>query len=107
MGSEMIASLKISTVVQGSVSEDGNVNSLSFNGSSIDPYVVPKELGIFITIDSPHDITVLDIVQRIQTQRSRFNAKFAQKKLAEDEYYSRRYANSTPISASAVVAMND
>ena len=104
--SEMIASLKISKVIQGTVTEDSNVidHPLPADADSfIDPYVVPKEMGIYIHIKSSLEITVLDIVQRIQTQRSRFNEKFKVKKVAEDEYYQNKYYSSTPIKASAAV----
>ena len=60
-------------------------------------------MGIYIHIKSSLEITVLDIVQRIQTQRSRFNEKFKVKKVAEDEYYQNKYYSSTPIKASAAV----
>ena len=35
-------------------------------GSEIDPYVVPKEMNIYVAVSSEHEVTVFDIVQRIQ-----------------------------------------
>ena len=55
---------KISKVIQGTVTEDSNVvdhPSPADADTFIDPYVVPKEMGIYIHIKSSLEITVLDI----------------------------------------------
>jgi hypothetical protein len=59
--------------------------------SSIDPYVVPREMGLMRAVDSKSDLTVLDLVQRIQVQRSRFNQKYVNKRAAEDAFYAQKY----------------
>lgn len=82
---DMINSLDISVVVHGRVrpqaEEDG----------ATDPYALPRKLKMVKVVDSESNLTVFDIEDRIFRQRERFEAKFAKKKAAEDEYYANKY----------------
>eukprot|EP01084_Bolivina_argentea_P286263 491046_1 len=81
---EMVASLNISLVVKGSVSdtEDWILDTL---------YSVPKELGLYKQIDSPSSLTVSQIINRIRKNELALQAKYCKKKVVENEYYRLRY----------------
>ena len=86
--SEMIHSLNIKAVVKGSKK---NVKQSSGNVEDKTRYAVPRDQGIFHIIDSPSDLSVDDILNRINLNRERYMAKFKKKKAKEDEYYDERY----------------
>ncbi|CAM9720686.1 unnamed protein product [Phaeothamnion confervicola] len=89
---EMVASLRICAVCKGTV--DDNENPGGERGQSFcdyAPYRVPREMGIFHELESPSTLTVSEIVGRIQKNEALFQRKFARKKIAEDEYYNKRY----------------
>jgi hypothetical protein len=103
----MINSLNISVIVHGKLRPQGEIDGMT------DPYALPRKLKmvqvcakrsimifesyvIYIllfdqVVDSESDLTVFDIEDRIFRQRERFEAKFAKKKAAEDEYYANKY----------------
>jgi len=80
---EMIQSLGITVVVRGTQSADTDADT--------DRYRVPIERGIFRKIDSPLDLSVDEILGRIQKNRDRYMVKFEKKKAKEDAYYDARY----------------
>lgn len=84
---EMIQSLNICAVARGS-----NQNSGSHDGR----HSAPRSKDIFHTIESPSPLSVPVIVERIQRNRARYEAKFAKKKKKEDEYYAQRYNKAGP-----------
>eukprot|EP01035_Chromulina_nebulosa_P019277 gene19277-25134_t len=59
----------------------------------MDPYLIPKQLGIFKVVKSIKKLTVNEIVSRIQSQHDRYSQKYNKKKLQEDEYYNNKYSN--------------
>jgi len=83
---EMIASLKISVVVTGTT-RDCMDPTLDTSGY----YEVPRQMGILHEVQSRSHITVEDIVDRILSQQSVYQAKLKKKTKAENEYYSDRY----------------
>lgn len=106
----MLASLKITAVVRGSVQTDAErpdplpasalaavpaTSSPPENSPPIrfkrDPYAVPREKGILHVVPSVSGLSAAEIVDRIQQQRERYETKFAKKKAAEEEYYKERY----------------
>lgn len=97
---EMIASLNLSLVLHGA-HRDENDEEDSWKGEGReggmgcgdeDPFAVPKEMGIFGDVSSDCALSVREIISRIQKNQELFVAKYSKKKVAEDEYYSARYA---------------
>ncbi|CAM9345274.1 unnamed protein product, partial [Ascophyllum nodosum] len=96
---EMIASLNICAIVHGTVDDSitNHRTSDDTNGDSEDtpdelsPYRVPKEMNIFHEIKSSSNLTVMEIMGRIEANQERFQRKYAKKMAAEDEYYKDRY----------------
>lgn len=82
---EMIQSLNICAVARGSNRNSGGVH---------DGYSAPRSKDIFHTIESPSILSVPAIVERIQLNRARYEAKYAAKKKKEDKYYDQRYNRS-------------
>lgn len=54
-------------------------------------YRVPIELGMFEQLQSPSNLSVVEIVSRIHANEERFRNKFEKKAKAEQEYYDIRY----------------
>lgn len=82
---DMIASLNISEVVHGNITDSpGGVD----DG---DRYLVPEQKGILHIINSPSKFTMSNIVTRIKRNQDTFQAKFERKMKAENEYYDERY----------------
>jgi len=73
---DMIKSLRISAVVHGTV-HDGTV------APNIDPYVVPKRLGIYRELQSPRSLATSDIIKRILLNRSRYEERNRKKEAKE------------------------
>ncbi|GLE07347.1 hypothetical protein PINS_up017509 [Pythium insidiosum] len=71
---EMIASLKISTVVHGTHRDQDQAPGFSLD----DHYRAAREAGIFEQIESPSTLDVNDIVARINENRERFEKKFCE-----------------------------
>ncbi|CAK9054153.1 Ethanolamine-phosphate cytidylyltransferase (CTP:phosphoethanolamine cytidylyltransferase) (Phosphorylethanolamine cytidylyltransferase 1) [Durusdinium trenchii] len=83
---EMIASLGISVVARGTVSD----HPYDFTDESSN-YAIPKEMGILREIKSESALSVEEIVHRILTNEEVFKNKVTKKMKAEGEYYSERY----------------
>eukprot|EP00904_Undaria_pinnatifida_P000727 jgi/Undpi1/10655/HiC_scaffold_29.g13104.m1 len=94
---EMIASLKICAAVHGTVDDNmavhgiGGDNEEEEEDAAFSPYEVPKEMDIFHEITSSSNLTVMEIVGRIEANQELFQRKYAKKMAAEDEYYKKRY----------------
>ena len=57
-----------------------------------DPYILPRKMGILKALPIiTKNMTVLDMVKRIEDQRERFTAKYEKKIKQENEYYKNRY----------------
>ncbi len=91
---EMIASLNISIVLHGTHKDGFGLEEPgphAIEPEEEDPFYVPKEMGIFHEISSDCDLSVREIIARIQKNQELFSAKYSKKKVAEDEYYDTRY----------------
>ncbi|KAK6139712.1 hypothetical protein DH2020_026543 [Rehmannia glutinosa] len=82
---DMITTFNISLVVHGTVAE----NNPFLNGKS-DPYVVPKNMGIFQTLESPKDITTTSIARRIIVNHEIYVKRNAKKEASEKKYYAEK-----------------
>ncbi|CAM9440748.1 unnamed protein product [Ectocarpus sp. 6 AP-2014] len=99
MTREMIASLNIGAAVHGTVDDNmavhatGDEGGQGQEGTRFSPYEVPKEIGIFHEIKRQvsSNLTVMEIVGRIEANQELFQRKYAKKMAAEDEYYKNRY----------------
>lgn len=80
---DIIKSQSISIVVHGSVQDDDSGDSLA--------YEVPRKMGIFKSLTSSSTLTTGDIIDRIQTNKERYEKKFADKLKKEQAYYAERY----------------
>ncbi|CAL0312550.1 unnamed protein product [Lupinus luteus] len=77
---DMITTFNISVVVHGTVAENSLYNE-------IDPYNVPKNMGIFHLLESPKDITTTSVAQRIMANHEAYMKRNAKKGLSEKRYY--------------------
>lgn len=84
---EMVASLKISVVVAGTISDCEDPNTAKREKY----YQVPKELGIFKEVKSKSTLTVGDIVERVLNNEGLYKQKVKKKMAAENDYYTKRY----------------
>ena len=103
----MLASLKITAVVRGSMQSEGErydpideqflpvgpdtPTPAMSKYYQRDPYALPREKGILHVVPSISGLSAAEIVDRIHLQRQRYETKFAKKKAAEEEYYKERY----------------
>ena len=84
---EMIAQCKISVVVRGTKNESGENTKKDdqlYFGCAI-------KMGIFRIVKSNSNLTVLEIVRRVQANRERLNKKIARKKKSETEFYKKKH----------------
>ena len=88
MTREMIAALSISVVAHGSMHDPNDDYGL-------DPYAVPKQLGLFVELPSKSGLTVDTIVARIRANHERMAAKVERKMAVEKQYYENRYGFAT------------
>lgn len=56
----------------------------------VDPYQVPKDMGIFKTIESRSGMTTSDIIDRIFNNQKAFEARNAKKAQSEQKYYEQK-----------------
>jgi len=83
---EMIASLGVSLVVRGTVSDTSNLEQ-----DGRDPYEIPKKRNRFKIIESESVLSVEKITGRVLSNKEAFVTKVDTKMKAEGEYYSKRY----------------
>lgn len=81
---EMLAALDIAVVAHGSTNDPNDDDGL-------DPYEVPKAMGIFQELPSTMDLTVESILSRLHANRARLEKKVQKKRQEENEYYDNRY----------------
>ena len=90
---DLLKSLNISLVVQGTISKvDLEVSqrrkqSLEYESDS-DPYELPKRLGIYHEVPSERNIETKHIIQRIIENRLKHLNKFSKSSKKEENYYS-------------------
>ncbi|KAG4398393.1 hypothetical protein AAZX31_08G028100 [Glycine max] len=77
---DMITTFNISVVVHGTVAEK-TLNC------ELDPYEVPKSMGIFHLLESPKDITTATVAQRIMANHEAYVKRNAKKTRSEQRYY--------------------
>ncbi|CAI9262424.1 unnamed protein product [Lactuca saligna] len=92
---DMIATFNISTVVHGTVSESES----TLNGM-VDPYSVPKSMGIFRILESPKNITTTSVAQRIKANHEIYEKRNEKKEASEKKFYEERKAPATEIAVS-------
>ena len=89
---DLIKSLNISLVVQGTISKmnsefsRGRKQSLEYN-DSVDPYELPKRLGIYQEVPSERNIETKHIIQRIIENRLNHMNKYNRSSKKEENYY--------------------
>lgn len=89
---DLITSLNITYVVQGSVHKGDLEGAVKWRKGSVDvtdedPYAVPKSLGIYREIESPSHLDTADIIQRIIDNRLKYLSKFQTTSKKEENYY--------------------
>lgn len=83
---DMIKSLKINVVVQGtSLKYDKDL--LKVTKPEDDPYEIPKKLGIYQTIESEYDLTNEVLVERIIKNRDIYIKKYMKKAEKDQEFF--------------------
>ncbi|KAJ1461941.1 hypothetical protein M885DRAFT_505958 [Pelagophyceae sp. CCMP2097] len=84
---EMVESFGITIVASGAPPE-----ALAASRPDVDPFAVPKALGIFQNIQSDSDLCSVAIADRISGRRDALVARYVAKVQKEDEYYASRHA---------------
>ncbi|KAM0905465.1 hypothetical protein ACQ4PT_017376 [Festuca glaucescens] len=80
---DMITTFNISLVVHGTVAEGSSV-------VEVDPYALPKSMGIFQTVTSPKTITSVSVATRIIDNHEAYKKRNLKKKASEDKYYTQK-----------------
>ena len=89
--SEMLLSLGISTVCNGTFHDP---NPRDRRPRKSDPYAAVKQEGMYVSIESDSNLSVNEIVNRINHNREQYEKRFKAKKQKEDAYYEERYGAS-------------
>jgi ethanolamine-phosphate cytidylyltransferase len=84
--SDLIKSLNINLVVQGTETKFNNKDDI-FENSEDDPYNVPKKMGIYQKILSTTELTNDVLINRLIERRERYVKKYENKSKKEEEYY--------------------
>ncbi|GBG74645.1 hypothetical protein CBR_g19052 [Chara braunii] len=82
---DLITTFNISLVVRGTVAE-----TCSFVNGEIDPYTVPRDMGVLEVIESPRDITTSTIIKRIVLNHEAYQKRNEKKTKGEEKYYSEK-----------------
>uniref|UniRef100_A0A7S1U274 ethanolamine-phosphate cytidylyltransferase n=1 Tax=Phaeomonas parva TaxID=124430 RepID=A0A7S1U274_9STRA len=90
---EVIASMNIKHVIRGRKNGGASPGILRTDPGDVDPYRVPKDLGIFTEVDMTNEINlnVREVCRRIAKHQELFDKKIERKKKAEQDYYDNRY----------------
>ncbi len=83
---DLIRSLKIKLVVSGTDTKYDEYVSVK-DDLNVDPYEVPKKLGIFEELKSDYDLNNELLVQRLLKNRDGYIEKYQRKSVKEAEYY--------------------
>lgn len=85
---DMISTMGISLVVEGSVCDLNNADDQERARAALEDAVkVPRELGMLRVFDSPSKMTAKTIIDRIVEQRAAFEKRFESKAKKEADYY--------------------
>lgn len=89
---DLITSLNITFVVQGSLHKGDPEGVVKWRKGSVDvtdedPYSVPKSQGIYREIESPSSLDTSDIIQRIIDNRLKYLSKYQRTSDKEENYY--------------------
>ena len=60
---------------------------------SIDPFVIPRQMGILETLNRKNTMSIFDIISKIEEQKESLQKKFNRKRAQEQEFYARKYGN--------------
>lgn len=89
---EMISTLRINVVVQAlPASLQGVAIPVVTDPDEEDPYVLSRQQNMLQQVYINYDISALDFVERIQSQRDRFETKFVKKMEQEKEFYKTKF----------------
>lgn len=83
---DMIKTMNISTVVHGSHTDAGDIITRGGAFADMDPYEVPRRMGILQQVESVSDLTVQEVLARIVGNREAFVKRNVKKEAAETEY---------------------
>jgi len=84
----MLASLEISVIAQVSVRDE-------IFGEDEDPYRVPKDMGIFTLLDSDSNLTVTEIMNRVEKQHLELRKRYEEKSAGERSFFEQKHAADT------------
>lgn len=89
---DLITSLNITYVVQGSVHKGDPEGAVRWRKGSVDvmdedPFAVPRLKGIYREIESPSSLDTTDIIQRIIDNRLKYISKYQRTSGKEENYY--------------------
>uniref|UniRef100_A0A1D1Z1U4 ethanolamine-phosphate cytidylyltransferase n=1 Tax=Anthurium amnicola TaxID=1678845 RepID=A0A1D1Z1U4_9ARAE len=79
---DMIMTFNMSIVVHGTVAEGSS--------GGVDPYAVPKSMGIFKTIESPRNTTSTSVARRIMINYEAYKKRNEKKGESEKKYYAEK-----------------
>lgn len=82
---DLLITFNINLVVHGT---HGEKNFLSKEEG--DPYAVPKDLGLFQTVESPRLLTTGDIIKRVVDNRAAYEARNEKKNKSQANYYEQK-----------------
>jgi len=83
INADMITNLKIDLVVEGTTTKMNNPSEKL----EVDPYKIPKELGIFRQIESKFALNPEILAKKLLDRREHFLQKYSNKNKKEQEYY--------------------
>eukprot|EP00871_Galdieria_phlegrea_P001703 jgi/Galph1/2533/GphlegSOOS_G1221.1 len=84
---DMIKTMNISLVCHGSHWDE----HISEDSSKVDPYAIPKKLGIFVEIESKSSLSVMEIIERIVKNREQFLHRQRKKEAQEKQYLEEKH----------------
>nr|ABA91254.1 phosphoethanolamine cytidylyltransferase, putative, expressed [Oryza sativa Japonica Group] len=79
---DMITTFNISLVVHGTIAEN-----MDFMKDDLNPYAVPRAMGIYRRLESPLDITTSTIIRRIVANHEAYQKRNEKKEASEKKYY--------------------
>jgi len=81
---EMIATLRISVVVRGTICD-------TLVRDADDPHAIPKEMGIHVEMESEETLSLAVIAQRLHERRSDLTERHRKKATQEDDWYRQKH----------------
>ena len=85
---DLISSLNIAVVAEGTMKKANSYDpAIASDDLSADPYAIAKEKGIYVELESEHDLDAEKIVARIVENRLEFIDKAKRQGSAQENYY--------------------